>query len=81
MVYLVALLIFAALSAACSFVSVALYRSTFDGPDPAAPRYRAVAAAATPRLVRVRVAGAGRLERIPRPPSGWTFPYASAAPG
>jgi hypothetical protein len=47
MVYLVVLLIFAALSAACWFVSVAVYRSTVDGPDPAAaPSYRATAVVA-----------------------------------
>lgn len=47
MVYLVALLLFAALSAACWFVSVAVYRSTLGGPDPAAaPGYRAAAAVA-----------------------------------
>ena len=36
MVYVIALLIFAALSAACWYVSVALYKSTLDAPDPAA---------------------------------------------
>ena len=47
MVYVVALIIFAALTAVCWFVSVACYRSTFSGPDPAAaPAYRAVAAVA-----------------------------------
>ena len=47
MVYLLALLIFVALSAACWFVSVACYRSSVAGPDPAAaPHYRTTAAAA-----------------------------------
>jgi hypothetical protein len=47
MAYLGALLIFAALAAACWFVSVAVYRSTLDGPDPsAAPSYRLTAAVA-----------------------------------
>src|SRR5690349_12171090 len=47
MVYLAALLIFVALSAACWFVSVAVYRSTVGGPDPAAgPYYRTTAALA-----------------------------------
>ena len=42
MVYLLALLIFVALSAACWFGSVALYRGTLAGPDPAAsPVWRA----------------------------------------
>ena len=36
MVYVIALLVFVALSAACWAVSVALYRSTFNAPDPAA---------------------------------------------
>lgn len=36
MAYLLALLIFVALSAACWAVSVALYRSTLDAPNPAA---------------------------------------------
>jgi hypothetical protein len=35
-VYVFALLIFIALSAACWYVSVALYKSTLDAPDPAA---------------------------------------------
>lgn len=47
MVYLLALLIFVALSAACWFGSVALYRGTLAGPDPAAaPDYPTTAAAA-----------------------------------
>ncbi len=47
MVYLLALLIFVALSAACWFVSVACARGTGEGPDPAAaPHYRTTAAAA-----------------------------------
>ena len=47
MVYLVALLTFVALSAACWFVSVACYRSTVAGSDPAAaPHYATSAAAA-----------------------------------
>jgi hypothetical protein len=36
MEYLIALAIFAALSAGCWYVSLALYKSTFDGPDPTA---------------------------------------------
>lgn len=36
MAYVIALLIFVALSAASWYVSVALYKSTFDAPDPAA---------------------------------------------
>jgi hypothetical protein len=35
-VYVIALMVFVALSAACWAVSVALYRSTFNAPDPAA---------------------------------------------
>ena len=47
MVYLLALLIFAALSAACWVVSVACYRGTVAGSDPAAaPDYATTAAAA-----------------------------------
>jgi hypothetical protein len=47
MVYLLALLIFVALSAACWFASVAGARGTGEGPDPAAaPHYRTTAAAA-----------------------------------
>ncbi len=47
MVYLLALLIFVALSAACWFVSVACYRSTVAGSDPAAaPDYATTAAVA-----------------------------------
>jgi hypothetical protein len=47
MAYLVALLTFVALSSACWFVSLACYRSTVAGSDPAAaPHYRAVRAAA-----------------------------------
>lgn len=43
----VALAIFLALSAACWFVALALYRSTVGGPDPAAaPHYKLVSAAA-----------------------------------
>jgi len=43
--YVVAFLIFAVLSAASWFISVACYRSTYkDGPDPAAsPSYRSTA--------------------------------------
>jgi len=45
--YLGALLIFAALAAACWFVSVAVYKGTLGGPDPAAaPHYRLTAAVA-----------------------------------
>lgn len=45
MAHLAALAIFAALAAACWFVSLLLYRSTVGGPDPAAaPHYRAAAA-------------------------------------
>jgi hypothetical protein len=41
MAYLGALLVFVALAAACWFVSVAVYKGTFDGPDPAAaPSYQ-----------------------------------------
>jgi hypothetical protein len=47
MAYLGALLIFAALAAACWFVSVAVYKGTFDGPDlAAAPHYRLTAGVA-----------------------------------
>jgi hypothetical protein len=47
MVYLLALVMFVALSAACWFVSVACYRGTVAGSDPAAaPHYRETAAAA-----------------------------------
>ncbi len=47
MAHLGALLIFLALSGTCWVVSVALYRGTVGGPDPAAaPAYRPVAAAA-----------------------------------
>ncbi len=47
MVYVLALLIFVALSAACWFASVACYRGTVAGSDPAAaPDYPATAAAA-----------------------------------
>lgn len=47
MVHLVALLTFVALAAASWGVAVAVYRSTADGPDPAAaPHYRLVRAAA-----------------------------------
>ena len=47
MVYPAALLLFAALAAACWFVSIAVYRSTVGGPDPtAAPGYRVTAALA-----------------------------------
>jgi hypothetical protein len=46
-VYLLALLIFVALSAACWLVSLAGYRGTVAGPDPAAsPGYPTTAAAA-----------------------------------
>lgn len=45
MVYLVALLLFIALSAACWFVSIALYKHTVAGSDPsAAPDYSTTAA-------------------------------------
>ena len=44
MAYLGALLVFAALAAACWFASVAVYKGTFDGPDLAtAPSYRLTA--------------------------------------
>jgi len=47
MAYLLALLIFIALSAACWFVSLSVYKSTVGGPDPtAAPSYRVSAVAA-----------------------------------
>ena len=47
MVYFVGFLMFAALSAAAWFVSIAMYRSTFAGPDPSAtPGYPRVAAIA-----------------------------------
>lgn len=47
MAYLLALVIFVALSAACWFVSLACYRGTVGGPDPAAaPAYPSTAAAA-----------------------------------
>ena len=47
MLYLLALLIFVALSAACRFGSVALCRGTLAGPDPAAsPGYPTTATAA-----------------------------------
>ncbi|QDU21730.1 hypothetical protein [Urbifossiella limnaea] len=47
MAYLLALLIFVALSSACWFVSVACAQGTGAGPDPAAaPHYRTTAAAA-----------------------------------
>ena len=43
MAYLLALGIFVALSAACWFVSVACYRGTVGGPDPAYPSTAAAA--------------------------------------
>lgn len=47
MVYLLALVMFLGLSAACWVVSVACYRGTVAGSDPAAaPHYRTTAAAA-----------------------------------
>lgn len=47
MAHLLALLTFVALSSVCWFASVACYRSTVAGSDPAAaPHYRAVRAAA-----------------------------------
>ena len=46
MVHLLALLIFIGLNAACWFVSVASYRSTVAGPDPAAARHHRVVAVA-----------------------------------
>jgi hypothetical protein len=45
--HLAALMIFAAISCVIWYTSIALYRSTIGGPDPAAaPGYRAVAAVA-----------------------------------
>lgn len=45
MTHLAALVIFAAISTVIWFVAVALYRSSIDGPDPAAaPKYGTVAA-------------------------------------
>lgn len=47
MVYLLAFVIFVGLSAACWYGSVAVYRGTVGGPDPAAsPDYHTTAAAA-----------------------------------
>ena len=46
MVYVLALLIFTGLNAACWFVSVASCRGAVDGPDPAARHYSTVAALA-----------------------------------
>lgn len=47
MTHLAALMIFAAIASVTWYTSVALYRSTVDGPDPAAaPHYRVVVAVA-----------------------------------
>ncbi|WP_157369251.1 hypothetical protein [Zavarzinella formosa] len=44
MVYLAALLVFVVLKTACWLVSVAVFRNTFNGPDPAlVPSYRTTA--------------------------------------